>query len=94
MSQVGARELRHRLSEYLARVDAGERFEVTLRGRSVGRLVPLEPPRTTLERLIAEGKVTPAKVGNTTPLPARRPATPGRPTATEELLAERRSDSR
>jgi prevent-host-death family protein len=94
MTQVGARELRHKLSEYLARVDGGERFEVTLRGRTVGQLGPVDASEGTIARLIREGKVTPAKVPNTTPLPAPRPAIPGRPTATEELLAERRSDPR
>jgi prevent-host-death family protein len=94
MTQVGARELRHRLSEYLARVDAGERFEVTLRGRPVGQLGPVDASEGIIARLIREGKVTPAKVPNTTPMPERYPAIPGRPTATEELLAERRSDPR
>ena len=42
MTQVGARELRHKLSEYLARVDGGERFEVTVSGRPVAQLVPLD----------------------------------------------------
>lgn len=94
MIQVSARELRHKLSEYLARVDAGERFEVTLRGRPIAQVGPLEPPRNHLELLIAEGKVTPAATPNTGPLPKRYPARSGRPTATEELLAERRSDPR
>jgi prevent-host-death family protein len=94
MTEVSARELRHRLSEYLARVDAGERFEVTLRGRPVGQLMPLDRSEGLIDRLIREGKVTPARVPNTTPLPPRSPAIQGRPTATEELLAERRSDPR
>ena len=93
MVQVTARELRHKLSEYLARVDAGERFEVTLRGRPIAQVGPLVPARSTLERLIADGKVTPATIPNTGSLPKRYPARPGR-TATEELLAERRSDPR
>jgi antitoxin (DNA-binding transcriptional repressor) of toxin-antitoxin stability system len=59
MVQVSARELRHGLSEHLARVDAGELSKVTLRGRAIGQLGPS-----------------------------------GRPTAMEELLAERRSDPR
>ncbi len=94
MTQVSARELRHRLSEYLARVDAGERFEVTLRGRPVGQLGPVDASEGIIARLIREGKITPAKVSNTTPLPEPYPAIPGRLTAAEELLAERRSDPR
>lgn len=94
MIQVSARELRHNLSEYLARVDAGERFEVTLRGRTVGQLAPLDRSESVIERLIREGKITPAIDPDTTRLPPRVPARPGVPTATEELLAERRSDPR
>ncbi len=94
MTQVSARELRHRLSEYLARVDAGERFEVTLRGRPVGQLGPVDASEGIIARLIREGRITPAKVPNTTPMPRHYPSIPGRLTATEELLAERRSDPR
>lgn len=94
MTPVSARELRHRLSEYLARVAAGERFEVTLRGRPIAAIGPVEQPRRDMERLVAEGKVTPAAIPNRGPLPQRHPAIPGRRTATDELLAERRSDLR
>jgi prevent-host-death family protein len=94
MVQVTARELRHKLSEYLARVDAGERFEVTLRGRTVGQLGPVDRSEGVIARLIREGKATAPVNPDTTTLPRRHPATPGRPTATEELLAERRSDPR
>jgi prevent-host-death family protein len=94
MIQVSAREFRHRLRSYIERVEAGEGFEVTVHGRPVGRFVPLDPSLTPLERLIAEGKVTPARIPNAGPLPPPHPAIPGRPTATEELLAERRSDPR
>lgn len=94
MVQVSARELRHKLSEYLARVDAGERFEVTMHGRPVGQLGPLDRSETVIHRLVTEGKVTPARIPNRGPLPRRRPARPGRPTATDELIIERRSDPR
>ena len=94
MTQIGARELRHRLSEYLARVDGGERFEVTVSGRPVAQLAPLDQAPVTIARLIREGKATPPINPDTRTLPKRYPAKPGRPTATEELLAERRSDPR
>lgn len=81
------------MRHYLARVDAGERFEVTLFGRSVAQLAPLEPDRGPLARLIAEGKVTPAENPDTRTMPKPRPSTTGI-TATEALLAERRSDPR
>ena len=94
MTQVSARDLRHRLSEYLARVDAGERFEVTLHGRPVGQLSPVDTSEGIIARLIREGKATPPINPDTTNLPKPYPAIPGRLTATEELLAERRSDPR
>jgi prevent-host-death family protein len=58
--RVGVRELRQNLSVYLDRVKAGETLEVTEHGHAVGLLTPLpRTPQSTLERLIAEGRVTP-----------------------------------
>jgi prevent-host-death family protein len=93
MEQVGMRELRHRFRHYLARVDAGEGFEVTLFGRPVAVLAPLPGARPTLARLIEEGKVTPAVNPDTSRLPSAEPTSTGR-TATKALLAERRGDRR
>lgn len=87
------RELRHRLRHYLARVDSGEGFDVTIFGRPVAHLGPLSPRRPTLARLVEEGKVTPATKTDTSSLPKPRPVTTG-VTATDALLAERRGDSR
>ena len=86
------RELRHRLRAYLARVEAGERFEVTVFGRAVARLEPVTTG-STLARLIDEGKVTPAVQPDTSRLPEAVSVTTGT-TATEALLTERRSDDR
>ncbi len=55
-SSVGIRELRQNLSVYLRRVDRGERFEVTERGRPVALLVPLAGQLSPLARLVAEGR--------------------------------------
>ena len=93
MHQVGARELRHRLRHYLARVEAGEGFEVTLFGRPVAHLGPAITDRQTLDRLIVAGKVTPPTNPDTRRLPTAVPATTGT-TATEALLLERRGDRR
>jgi prevent-host-death family protein len=93
MDQVGMRELRHRLREYLARVEAGERFEVTIFGRPVAQLRPVTAARPTLARLIEEGKVTSALNPDTSQLPPSVAATTGT-TATAALLAERRGDLR
>lgn len=58
--EAGVRELRDHLSRYLALVRDGEEITVTDHGRAVARLVPLDGPRT-LDRLIAEGLVTPGR---------------------------------
>lgn len=57
--EAGVRELRDHLSRYLAQVRDGAEITVTDHGHAVARLVPLEQPRP-LDRLIAEGLVTPA----------------------------------
>src|SRR5690348_13939662 len=60
---VGLRELRHRTGEVLARVRHGEVIDVTEYGRTIARIVPVEErtPTPIMERLTAEGRVTPAK---------------------------------
>ncbi|MGA3361894.1 MAG: type II toxin-antitoxin system prevent-host-death family antitoxin [Solirubrobacteraceae bacterium] len=57
MTTVGIAELRQNLSEYLRRVERGERLVVTDRNRPVAELGP--PPATgaALDRLIAEGRL-------------------------------------
>jgi prevent-host-death family protein len=86
------RELRHRLREYLVRVESGSSFEVTVFGRPVAQLTP-PAGRSTLESLVAEGKVTPPVNPDTSTLPPRTAAVTEK-TATEWLLDERRSDPR
>lgn len=56
---VGVAELRQHLTRYLRRVAEGERLVVTDRNRPVAELGP--PPTTgaALDRLIAEGRVSP-----------------------------------
>jgi antitoxin (DNA-binding transcriptional repressor) of toxin-antitoxin stability system len=39
----------------------GESFEVTERGKAVGRLVPLPERASAWDRLIADGKIVPAR---------------------------------
>jgi prevent-host-death family protein len=57
MEQIGVRELRQHASRYLARVAAGERIEVTDRGRLVAMLVPVEDD--PWETLLASGQIIP-----------------------------------
>ena len=59
MRSIGVRELRQRASEYLRLVAAGETVEVTDRGKPVALLVPI--PAEPMHRLIAEGKLLPAR---------------------------------
>lgn len=56
---VGIKELRDKLSRHLADVRRGRTVTVTDHGQPIARIVPVEAP-TALERLIAEGHVTPA----------------------------------
>ncbi len=53
MEQVGIAELKARLSEYLARVQAGEEIVVADRGRPVARLVP----PTTRDRAVEDARL-------------------------------------
>ena len=93
--QVGVRELRQNLSVYLDRVKEGERLEVTEHGKPVALLVPLPPEDDPLARMIAEGRVTPARydlqeyLRNPPPLPALR----GEKTLTEILLEMREEEA-
>jgi len=66
---VGIRELRGCLSEYLARVRAGDELVVTDRGRAFARIAPIAGGRA-LGLAIADGLVTPTSTASRT-----RPAT-------------------
>jgi prevent-host-death family protein len=57
---VGIRELKQRLSEYLDRVARGEVIRVTERGRPKALLTPIRDDRT-VERGIAEGWLSPGE---------------------------------
>ena len=58
-TEVGVRQLREELSAWLEEVKAGGRVTITERGRPIARIVPLSGP-SSLEELIAQGRVTPA----------------------------------
>jgi prevent-host-death family protein len=91
MAAIGVRELRQRASEFLRRVEAGETFEVTDRGRPVAMLCPV-PARSPLDRLRASGEVIEAE-GTLADLPPPLAIGPGtrRPSA---ILARLRADER
>jgi prevent-host-death family protein len=57
MLAVGIRDLKSRLSAYIARVKAGERIIVTERGKPVAELIPISPERRALEAMVEQGKL-------------------------------------
>ena len=61
MRRVGIGELRRNLSVYIAKVKEGEAFSVTDRGEPVAVLKPKLSQEEAWQRLIDEGRVTPAK---------------------------------
>ena len=58
MRTVGVRAMRQNLSLYLRRVESGETFEVTDRGRPVAVLAPIQEGLSPIERLVASGRAT------------------------------------
>lgn len=88
-ARVGVRELRQNLSIYLDRVKDGETLEVTEHGIPVAELRPrTEDPINPIDRLIAEGRITPAKHSHKDLGPP--PKMPGRPLS--EILQEMRDE--
>ena len=62
MPDVGVRELKQRLSEYLDRAERGELLRVTDRGRPKALLGPI-PGRARIEAGIEEGWIRPGSGG-------------------------------
>ncbi|MEX0835997.1 MAG: type II toxin-antitoxin system prevent-host-death family antitoxin [Nitriliruptor sp.] len=84
--EVGVRELKQRLSEYLDRAARGERITVTERGRPKALLVPLAGG-DHIQRGIDEGWITPPTEEGGLPAAPRR----ARATVTvAEMIAEDR----
>ena len=68
--RVGVRELRNQVAAVVRRAEGGERIVVTVDGRPVAQLGPLEPSGpTTIDHLVAAGLARP-------PRRADRPAPP------------------
>lgn len=88
-ARVGVRELRQNLSVYLRRVKDGETLAVTERGETVAELAPVrKKPLSILDRMIADGRVTPATFDHRQIPPP--PRIPGRPLS--EILLEMRDE--
>ena len=93
MNQIGVRELNQQTSRIIERVKRGEVLEITERGQTVARLVPVTPAPVpeSLERLISEGSV----VLPTTSGPISMPPVLGDPTLdVAAKLAESRDEER
>jgi prevent-host-death family protein len=88
MTRVGVRELRQLASELLRRVQQGETFEITDRGRPVALLSPL-PDQGPLERLRASGQLDEADLDDL-PEPIVLPS--GAESASAALARLRRSE--
>jgi prevent-host-death family protein len=62
LRRVGVRELRNQVTAVLRRAEGGERVVVTVAGRPVAQLGPLEPAGPpTIDDLAAQGAVTRAR---------------------------------
>jgi prevent-host-death family protein len=71
MEWIGTRELRANLAAALRQAGAGERVVITIDGRPVAQLGPLEPTGApTLEELAASGLVDPPRRSDKPPPPA------------------------
>lgn len=92
VERVGVRELRQNLSRWLRRVESGESFEVTERGRPVAELRPLpSQDDDVIARLVRAGRIARVGKGSLADLPPPPPAPPGaRPLS--EILDELRED--
>lgn len=91
--RVGVRELRQNLSKWLRRVENGESFEVTDRGRAVAELKPLaRQGEGLIARLVAEGRIVRVGKGSLADLPPPPPRPPGMPSPSR-ILDELREDT-
>ena len=86
---VGVRELRRELSEYLRRVEQGESFAVTSRGRAVALLGPSPENRDPISRLCLERHAIPARTDLLDVEPLELPGGPPLSDALDEVRADR-----
>ena len=85
--EVGVRDLKAKLSEYLERVERGEIISVIHRGRPVALLVPV-PGQGNIEQGLAEGWISRGEHRPPEPV-VRQPPLSGTPTTTELIREDR-----
>ncbi len=88
-TSVGVRELRRDLSAYLRRVERGESFAVTLRGRAVAVLGPPPGQRDAVGRLVRERDAIPARLDVLDVEPLELPGGPPLSEVLDEVRADR-----
>ena len=67
--RLGIRELRGRLTSLVRRAGSGERIVITIGGRPVAQLGPVEPAahQISIDDLVARGLLEPARRGDRPP---------------------------
>ena len=86
---IGTRELRSDLATHLRRAEGGERIVVTVDGRPVAQMGPLEPAKgPTLADLVAVGLVDPPRRSDRPAAPAPNDLATG--LSTTNVLSELR----
>ena len=86
---IGVRELRRDLSDYLRRVEQGETFAVTSRGRRVAVLGPSPERRDPLDRLVIERHVIRARLDVLDVEPLELPGGPPLSDLLDDVRADR-----
>lgn len=86
---IGVRELRRDLSAYLRRVEQGESFAVTLRGRAVAVLGPPVEKRDPVHRLVLERHALPARTDLLDVEPLELPGGPPLSDLLDDVRADR-----
>jgi len=77
MESVSITELKAHLAEYLRRVRDGEGFHVTVRGKEVADVVPVDPVRAALWRMVDDGRAR--WTGGKPAVPGDLPINTGKP---------------
>lgn len=87
-AQIGVRELKAHLGEWLQRVKAGQTVVITERGKPIGQIAPLPASRAQrMQALVAAGLI--GQIGEKLP-PAEPAATNRGPRPISDLISEER----